>query len=611
LVGPRCAVSGWDLRTGERVVQTELAPGAEDETAFLITRDGERLLRARGETLRLQSIATGATLATGTGWLRYGVCRASPDGSVLAISSDRGPIRILSGTTLAPIAELTGHKNIIHGLAFSEDGHWLASASIDSKAIVWDLRATPPTPIILEHPAGAECVAFSRDATLVATTCSDLAIRVWEARSGALKGVYSSGRLNYSSLMFMPDGRTVAGRQLDGTVRFWDVTADATVNLQGHRGLVNGAAFAGPAGLVVSAGWDGWKGIPGCLKVWDSDTGEELAAIGERGEVAYRLAVSPDGRYAAASITRTDTEWTPRDQVQHNRLELIDLRTGQRRRIESGRPAAERLAEACSLAFDPAGTQLAIGRNGGIEVRSAADGSVLRSRETGFEGRTGTRFAWSPDARLLACTVSTPGGNWGELLLIDAATLNTERKLDLPDVSAVAFAPGGTVLCAGSADGTVRLVSPGDGRVVRTIPAHNDFVSSVAFSPDGSRLATAGGNEGDVVVWDTSGDHFDRVARFHENDFVASVAWSADGRRLIGACGTTVRIWDSTPLRERVKARDERKAALEALRAQLPAWCADPNGPASAVKQIEADGSLSPLGRRVALQEVFRANLQR
>ena len=72
---------------------------------------------------------------------------------------------------------------------------------------------------------------------------------------------------------------------------------------------------------------------------------------------------------------------------------------------------------------------------------------------------------------------------------------------------------------------------------------HTLAATSVAWSPDGLRLATAGG-EGTVKIWEaltgrellTLRDHVTRVT---------SVAWSPDGRRLATAGEGTVKIWDA------------------------------------------------------------------
>ena len=72
-------------------------------------------------------------------------------------------------------------------------------------------------------------------------------------------------------------------------------------------------------------------------------------------------------------------------------------------------------------------------------------------------------------------------------------------------VTSVAFSPDGRRLASGSRDGTVKVWDAAEGRELLTLKGHTDWVQGVAFSPDGRRLA-AGGRDGTVTVWDAAPD---------------------------------------------------------------------------------------------------------
>jgi WD40 repeat protein len=62
------------------------------------------------------------------------------------------------------------------------------------------------------------------------------------------------------------------------------------------------------------------------------------------------------------------------------------------------------------------------------------------------------------------------------------------------------FSPNGSILAVGDASGRITLFDTESGSVVQIIAAHSDLVAGLAFSPDGSRLAS-GSYDSTIRVW--------------------------------------------------------------------------------------------------------------
>jgi len=220
-----------------------LASGCMDKTIKLWNLNKSHLCRTlKGHQLSVESVAF------------------SPDGYTLASGSKDKTIRLWDVSS-GKIRRIMQCNSAVLSVAFSFDGRTLAAGGVCFNyinLILWNVSTGKVRKELSHGDNKVISIAFSPDGHLMASGSQDKTIVLWDPNTGQmlriLEGHGTHNRGEVHSLAFSPNKHILASAGGDSTIKLWDIsTGQHILTLQGHEDTVTSVAFS-PEGHLLASG---------------------------------------------------------------------------------------------------------------------------------------------------------------------------------------------------------------------------------------------------------------------------------------------------------------------------------------------------------------------
>ena len=489
----------------------------------------------------------------------------APDGKRLVVAHQNAPPcpfavwDIESGKKIITLSDQP--ETAALDAAWSPDGRFILTGSLDGVARVWDAASGRVIQQLSGHTGPVRAVGWSPDSEHLATGGEDGTVRMWDALTGAPIFIFGDWMGPILSLEWSPSGELLASGGINEEVQVWEATTGLErLFLGGHTDQVSDVAWSAAGDRLATASRDG------ATRIWNSLTGEQLIQWSSKAW-APRLDWSSQG-YRLVSGTRL-SDLSPRTVrlVGHN---------------GEGRDAQ----------WSPDGQRIATTTSGGAQVASIwgwPGGQLLNTVELPGGGQY---LAWSPDGRRLAIATrfdafsiwdtntwqrlwELPGSaneslyspGWstdGEYLAIsgeldsdirvlDAASGQVLTRIDSDQPTEIhlrnqSWAPQvdrfitGCSL-SGSGDATACVWDAANGKVLLELPEQDSYIVASAYSPDGRYIATVS-LTGILQMWE-AGSGQPVFPQVNLSGSVTDMHWSPNGKRIaFGVDGLTDSVGD-------------------------------------------------------------------
>ena len=451
------------------------------------------------------------------------------EGSLLVSASADDTVKLWDGNGVI-LKTFTGHSGNVLSADFSPDASKIVSGGEDKNLKIWNVNTGKLEDTLSGHTGSVLSVAWSPDRTKVASGSSDDTVKIWNPDTGAVEKTLShSGDVR--QIAWSPDGTVLASASNDYTVNIWNANTGQLVKTLTHgtksssSGGDNVRSLAwSPDGDYIVTGVEDYSASSDTnIRIWEVSDGTVLRNIASTNAV-YAVAWSPDGTKIAAG-------------GYGKKIRILDPNTGAELHFIQGggvQDAAINSIQFKTNEFITVSYSISVKT---IKMDDKDDTKV--NNTTSLHNEHVYQVVWNNEKTLMASTSADD-----KVRIWDA---NGIVKLELSGHSGNVYSASINTneVASGGADKTIKIwsISPGDMGLVRTFFGHSEGVSTVAWSPDGTKVAS-GSSDDTVKIWNPDTGAVEKTLS-HSGD-VRQIAWSPDGTMLASASNDyTVNIWNA------------------------------------------------------------------
>lgn len=555
----------WDMQKRQLLLKIEEKTWHNRIIRSVLSPDGQYLAvsRANSFTVSVWCAKTGMAIAdfnieapapySGT----YRPVCFSPDSQLLAYMSGENTISVIHLETGASCLHFTIDSGRVNHLVFSPCGQFLVAGvpkRAASRVHVWNVQEGTPEATLFEYGGYLVIPIYSPGGTLQVADVHEDKVIIWDAHRQEKLGTFEHRGTHTQAARFSADGQQFAiagGRDF----QVWQAGTPQVISPPTHLYPANSVRFFQNDKTLLS-GYTGGSGIV----FWDVAEKVVQHTLPTNAKSYYlrgNISLSPDEKFLATSWLKTIEIWditfgtrlskiTENQQIsavafsptgkhfvsatEAGELYVWDTQQWEKQDAFKG----QHTGWIQSLVFRPDGKQLvSLSREdktvriwdfetrdfiallplvpsldadvykGDVNENEHALRAASKRRTSGDTGPI-RDIAFSP------CGTRIVGGLTYEIRFWDATTYKTEMVLLLPhrcrQPFTLAFSPCGRYLASGSwwawtQKVSIRLWEVSTGENIATLWGHSTDVQSLAFSPDGSLLAS-GGYDGTILLWD-------------------------------------------------------------------------------------------------------------